>query len=184
LTEFAEVRLPGQFVRIWADSIEYGVPYVNASDLMSLATFGTLGEKTRYLSRVSEVDIDYLIIHEGWLGLSCSGTIGRVFYIPNRLEGWVATHDLIRVIPNQKKTAGFLYSYLFSPLAQSQILAHTYGGQIDHVTDEQIGNILVPELPTAKMDEIHEKTMRALRAREQGIQSIAEVADDLQKILK
>ena len=151
---------------------------------MSLAALGTLGEKTRYLSRETEVDIGELIIHEGWLGLSCSGTIGRIFYIPKRLDGWVATHDLIRVIPREEIPVGFLHSYLFSPLAQSQILGHTYGGQIDHVTDEQIGNILVPKLPTAKMNEIHEKTMRALRAREQAITSIAEVADDLQKILK
>ena len=96
LTEFASVRLPGQFVRIWADSSEYGIPYVNASDLMSLAALGTLGEKTRYLSRVTDVDIEALIIHEGWLGLSCSGTIGRVYYIPARLDGWVATHDFMR----------------------------------------------------------------------------------------
>lgn len=184
LTEFADVRLPGQFVRIWADSIEYGVPYVNASDLMSLAALGTLGEKTRYLSRVADVDINALIIHAGWLGLTCSGTIGRVFYIPDRFDGWVATHDLIRVIPKDENTVGFLHSYLSSPLAQAQITGCTYGGQIDHVTDEQIGSILVPVMPPAKVEKIHDKTMIALQAREKAIQSILEVADELRTFLK
>ena len=147
LTEFAGVRLPGQFVRIWADSEEHGKPYVNGSDLMSLAALGTLGEKTRYLPRVTDVDIEALIIRKGWLALTCSGTIGRVFYIPARFDGWVATPDLIRVIPNKGTDVGFLHAYLSSPLAQAQILGHTYGGQIDHVTDEQIGNILMPVLP-------------------------------------
>jgi type I restriction enzyme S subunit len=183
LSNFAEIRLPGLFARIWAKSIEYGVPYVNATDLMSLTALGVV-EDTRYLSRETDVEIDNLIIHEGWLALTCSGTIGRVFYIPARLDGWVATHDLIRIIPQNKNTTGFLHSYLSSPLAQSQILGYTYGGQIDHVTDVQIGNILVPVLPPAKLEEIHEKTMRALRAREQAIQSIAEVAEDLKKFLK
>ncbi len=183
LSDFAEVRLPGLFTRIWAKSIEYGHPYVNATDLMSLTALGVV-EETRYLSRETNVDIDNLIIHAGWLALSCSGTIGRVFYIPTRLDGWVATHDLIRIIPKKKNVTGFLHSYLSSPLAQSQILGYTYGGQIDHVTDVQIGGILVPVLPPAKQEEFHEKTMRALLAREQAIQSIAEVAADLQKFLK
>lgn len=183
LTDFASVRLPGQFVRIWADSSEYGIPYVNASDLMSIAALG-IGEEKRYLSKKSEVDIDELIIHEGWLALSCSGTIGRVFYIPKRLDGWVATHDLIRIVPHEKNTAGFLHAYLFSSFAQTQILGHTYGGQIDHVTEIQVGSILVPELPDDLLKEIHKKTMTALLAREQAIQSIEQAAVDLQKTLK
>jgi hypothetical protein len=67
LSSIAEVKLPGQFVRIWAKSPEYGLPYVNASELMSLAALGTIGTKTRLLSKITETDIDELVIKEGWL---------------------------------------------------------------------------------------------------------------------
>ncbi len=107
-----------------------------------------------------------------------------MFYIPARLDGWVATHDLIRIIPHDKNTTGFIHSYLFSPFAQTQILGHTYGGQIDHVTEIQVGSILVPELPDKLMKEIHEETMTALLSREKAIQSIEQAANDVQKILK
>lgn len=99
LSDLADVLLPGQFVRIWAKDKSFGFPYVNASELMSLAATGTLGGKARYLSRETVTNIDELIIREGWLLMSCSGTIGRLFYVSKRLDGWAATHDLIRIVP-------------------------------------------------------------------------------------
>ena len=84
--------------------------------------------------------------------MTCSGTIGRVFYVPKRLDGWVATHDLIRIIPKGDSLAGYLYAWLSQPDAQTQILSHTHGGQIDHVTDKQVGTVLVPRLPPPTVD--------------------------------
>src|SRR5690606_7908140 len=132
---------------IWAESAEYGYPYINGSEFMNIAGLGTLGEKARFLSRETKAKIDNLLIHEGWLVVTCSGTIGRVFYVPDRLDGWAATHDLIRIIPSKGWPVGFLHAYLSSDIAQAQILGHTHGGQIDHITDKQIGTIMVPELP-------------------------------------
>src|SRR5260363_94916 len=80
-------KTPGQFVRIWAEEKTYGLPYVNATDLMSLTGIGNFSGIPRYLSKESYVDMEELIIHEGWLLITCSGTIGRVFYVPKRLDG-------------------------------------------------------------------------------------------------
>ncbi len=178
LSDMATVLLPGQFVRIWAADKDHGIPYVNATDLMSLTGIGKLSDQTRYLSRQTDVDINELIIRTGWLLLTCSGTIGRVFYVPERLDRWVATHDLIRIIPNDPNTVGFLHAYLSSPIAQKQISGHTHGGQIDHVTHHQIKTILVPMLEQADVSAIHKKTMHALKMREQAIDTLATIADD------
>jgi len=184
LSELAAVNLPGQFSRIWAKDKDYGLPYINATDLMSLISLGTLGDKIRYLSRETDVDIDALIIREGWILLTCSGTIGRVFYVSKRLDGWAATHDLIRIIPKVGIPIGFLLIYLSSPLAQKQILGHTHGGQIDHVTHHQIGNILIPVLPKDKMIDIHKRTMRAINMREKSINDLAEISENIQIVIK
>lgn len=147
LSVLADVKLPGQFVRIWAEDKIYGYPYVNATDLMSLTGIGNFIGNPRYLSKETETNIRELVIHEGWLLMTCSGTIGRVFYVPKRLDGWVATHDLIRIIPHKDIPVGFLHTYLSSPVAQKQITGYTHGGQIDHVTHHQIGKVLIPVLP-------------------------------------
>ncbi|CCD28627.1 hypothetical protein CAGGBEG34_100020 [Candidatus Glomeribacter gigasporarum BEG34] len=60
---------------------------MNATDLMSLTGIGNFSGNPRYLSKETDVDMEELIIHEGWLLITCSGTIGRVFYVPKRLDG-------------------------------------------------------------------------------------------------
>ncbi len=184
LSELAGLRLPGQFVRIWAEERVYGLPYVNASDLMSLAGIGNFSGEPRYLSKETNVDIEELIIHEGWLLMTCSGTIGRIFYVSKRLDGWVATHDLIRIVPKGGIPIGFLHAYLSSPVAQKQIAGYMHGGQIDHVTHYQIGEVLVPVLPKYDMAELHKRTMRAFEKREAAFAALTEIADDTQRLLK
>ena len=104
--------------------------------------------------------------------MTCSGTIGRMFYVSKRLDGWVATHDLIRIVPNKAEMVGYLYAWLTTPMAQTQILSHTHGGQIDHVTDEQVAAVQVPILPPNETENINAKVMRAIHSREKAIEAL------------
>jgi type I restriction enzyme, S subunit len=183
LSALADVNLPGQFVRIWAEDEKYGYTYVNATDLMSLTGIGVLSGEPRYLSKETETDIEELIIREGWLLITCSGTIGRVFYVSKRFDGWVATHDLIRVVPKPGVPVGFLHAYLTSPSAQMQILGHTHGGQIDHVTHHQVAGVMVPSLPDGEIREIHRRTMQAINLREKSIAELKDVSEGIQGAL-
>lgn len=172
LSEFARVDLPGQFTRIWADDEANGLPYLNSTDLLSLMAIGSPAGGQRFLSFKTEVDIERLVIRTGWLLVTCSGTIGRIFHVPNRLDGWAATHDLIRVIPKNEKHLGFLYAYLNSNAAQLQLLKHTHGGQIDHVTEEQVAGCLVPSFSDEVVAEIGASVDSALNAREAAIATL------------
>ena len=177
LSELARVELRSQFTRIWAQDSSYGIPYFNATDMLSLLALGVPAGNARYLSRETDTDIDSLIVREGWLLMTCSGTIGRVFYVPKRLNGWVATHDLIRIIPNDPGMVGYLYAWLSSPIAQAQVLSHTHGGQIDHVTDDQVAGVLVPCVSSDRKKKINSTIMKALKAREKAIESITKAWD-------
>lgn len=172
LSDLASVSLRGQFARIWAQDEQHGVRYLNATDMLSLLALGVPAGGLRFLSYATNTDIDALVVREGWLLMTCSGTIGRVFYVPRRLDGWVATHDMIRIIPNDYKMTGYLHAWLDTPSAQAQITTHTHGGQIDHVTDEQISEILVPVLGDEQIKVIHDTVMKALLAREEAIASL------------
>lgn len=179
LSVLADVKLPGQFARIWAEDEEFGLVYVNATDLMSLVGIGVLSGDVRYLSKETDTDISELVIQEGWLLMTCSGTIGRVFYVSKRFDGWVATHDLIRIIPKKSTPVGFLHAFLTSPAAQKQVLGHTHGGQIDHVTHHQVRSILVPKLAEEEQLRIHKLTMNAIKLREKAIEELKEVSDGI-----
>lgn len=182
LSNFADVRLPSMFTRIWAKDEQYGVPYINATDLMSYFALGVPAQE-RFLSRASEVKMENLIIREGMILISCSGTIGRVFDVPKALDGWAGTHDIVRIIPHKPSYRGFLRAYLTSGLAQTQILSHTHGGQIDHVTDEQVGSCLVPDLPMTAIRLISELADKAAKSRAEGLALLENAGAQLQKVL-
>jgi len=183
LTSLADVYLRGQFTRIWAKDERHGLKYLNASEMLSLTALGIPSGGYRYLSYATDTNLDALIVRTGWLLMSCSGTIGRVFYVPRRLDGWAATHDLIRIVPRRVGIVGFLMSWLNSDIAQSQIMSHTHGGQIDHVTDVQVGKVLVPLLPPGITESINERTLKAINARDNAIESLLEVWQETNDVL-
>ena len=183
LSDFADVFLRGQFTRIWAQDEDHGYKYLNASEMLSQMSLGIPSNGCRYVSYATDTDLSALIVREGWLLMSCSGTIGRVFYVPKRLDGWLATHDLIRIVPKRKGIIGFLMAWLNTKIAQSQIMSHTHGGQIDHVTDTQIATILVPVLPEDKVTSINKRTLKALKARDNAMESLLQVWQETDNVL-
>lgn len=182
LSDFADVRLPSMFTRIWAKDRQHGIPYINATDLMSYFALGVPAQE-RFLSRASEVKMENLIIREGMILISCSGTIGRVFDVPKALDGSAGTHDIVRIVPHEPLYRGFLRAYLISSLAQTQILSHTHGGQIDHVTDEQVGSCLVPDLPMTAIKLISELADKSAASRAEGLTLLENAEAQLQKVL-
>ena len=171
LDEMAKLVLPGRFERVWAVDEEHGRPYLNATDLLTLFSLG-IPSQVRYLSPESDTDFDALVVHEGWLLMTCSGTIGRVYHVPSRLDGWAATHDLIRIIPDSPDLTGYLYVWCLTPVAQAQILSHTHGGQINHVTEQQVGELLVPRLHGRTAKKLNDRVMDALNARERALNTL------------
>ena len=175
LGELVEIRLPNRFERVWAKDKDYGTPYLNATDLLSLHTLGKPA-KERYLSRVSQVDFDALIVRENMLLVTCSGTIGRVYHVPSRLDGWVATHDLVRVIADAD-LSGYLYAWCLSPAAQVQMLSPVHGAQIDHIAEEHMREIMVPMLPDSQMRAINAEVIGAIQTREASLAAIQQAAN-------
>jgi len=182
LSELADIKLPGMFTRIWAKDGKHGVAYLNATDLMSFFATGFVA-KERFLSRSSDVNMETLLIHEGMILLTCSGTIGRVFNVPAALDGYAGTHDIIRIVPHNTEIRGFIHAWLASELAQIQILSYTHGGQIDHVTADQIGAYLVPKLPIRQIREISAQAEMAARLQEESLSLMKKASRNLDRAL-
>ena len=172
LSEWADVVWPDWYSRIMADSPDYGLPYVNAQELLRILSLAVEPQAMRFISKASEVDLKTVALRRDTLLLTRSGTIGRVFYVSRLMEGWIATDDLLRINPHQPATAGFLYSWFRQPPAQKQILAHTYGGQINHVTDEQIATVLVPCLPDEAIAHIDAGVRKAVQMRDAALTAL------------
>ncbi len=174
LGDLATITLPNRFERVWALDAEHGVPYLNATDLLSLFSFGRPAADMRYLSHATNYDVDSLLVREGWILMTCSGTVGRVFYVGRRLNGWAATHDIIRIVPNDPEMTGYLYAWLSSDAARTQIGGRQHGGQIRHVTGGHMAALPIPRLDAAEEARIGARVMAALESRERAIESLTE----------
>ena len=178
LSDWAEVRfIRDRGQKVFTTEPASGTkPYLNATEFQALLSFAKGPE--RFISMVSEVDFNAFLIRAGWLLVTRSGTLGRVFYVTERFNDWFASDDLIRVIPRQSDTAGYLYAWLSTPLAQKQILRESYGGQIDHIDDTHLRTVPVPLLRDDAIERIAAKVAKAMKQRDAALRSIGSAWDD------
>jgi type I restriction enzyme S subunit len=135
-----EIDLLPRFARTYVDD-KHGIPFLSSTDITRI-----YNPQLKYLSRVVHRDwIPRLTIDEGMILVSCSGTIGRSAFVGKYWNGWTATQHVIRIeVDSRKINPWYLYSFLCSEFAQSQINREIHGSVVDEITDAQIGRIMVP----------------------------------------
>ena len=131
------------FSRVFVKNDKHGVLYLAASDtVMENLDTG------RYLSKKQVSELSYLLLGKGWILVTCSGTLGNTSYTSQLYEGKIATHDLIRIVPNEEiLLGGCLYAFLSSSFGYYQLTQSKFGGVVKHVNETQAGDVLVPDFP-------------------------------------
>ena len=162
-----------RFKRTFVNS-NNGLPYLAGKDIIKIRP-----NDVSYLSKSETTNLDDYKLERGWILLTCSGTIGRTCFIWKNFEDWVGTHDLIRIVSNDSFDSGYLYAFLSSEYGYHQILKYKHGAVIDHITPEQIENILVPIPGGSNMEEIGDIVRKAYNLRAEAIR----MEDEAQKIL-
>ena len=156
------------FSRIFVQKPENGMPYLAASDTV-LANLDT----GRYLSKKQAAELNYLILKKDWILVTCSGTLGNVTYTNKNFENHIATHDLIRIIPNSKKVnKGTLYAFLASKFGYYQITQSQFGGVVKHINTEQTKNIIVPVFPIDFQHKVDNFIQEAASLREKATEEL------------
>ena len=166
----SQVFLGNIFSRVFVKDKEHGMPYLAASDTV-LANI----ETGRFLSNKQARILKNLILKKDWILITCSGTLGNVTYTNKTFENHIATHDLIRVVPNDNKVnKGTLYAFLSGTYGYNQITQSQFGGVVKHINDVQTKAILVPVFPESFQQEVDGLIQESARLRE-------EAADMLEK---
>ena len=152
------------FSRIWVKDAKHGVQYLAASDTV-LADLNT----GCFLSKKQAEQLDYLRLRKDWILITCSGTIGNVTYTHRNFEDYIATHDLIRLIPNdQKVLRGTLYAFLAGKYGYYQLTQSRYGGVVKHISDKYVESIEVPLFPESFQMKIDSLIRESSSLREQA----------------
>jgi Type I restriction modification DNA specificity domain len=184
LGEVAErVFIPPRFKRVYVDAA-HGVPFLQGSHVLQLQI-----TDLKYLSVKAHRDLQRWIIRSGWILVTCSGTVGRVTVTPPHWDGWAASQHILRIIPREDKDcpAGYLATYLASPLGQVQLTAQIYGAVVDELTEEQARSVRVP-IPRTRaqrlqVKKINELAVEARQRRTEAVMSAESAARSLDALL-
>lgn len=111
--------------------------------------------------------IDKLYMKRGMILITDSGTVGRVIYASESLDGAVGTNNLIRVIIEDEALRGYVYQFLLSPMGQNQLKANIYGAIVDHLEPVDVRDVLIP-LPTDRqvIEDVGFKVVEAVELQE------------------
>jgi type I restriction enzyme, S subunit len=152
----------------------FGIPYMAGKDIIKIRP-----TDVAYLSYTETSGLDEYKLKTGWILMTCSGTLGRTCFIYKNYENWVGTHDLIRIVSKKDFDSGYLYAFLSSEYGYYQALRFKHGAVIDHLTPEQVEEILIP-LPSEKQQiEIGDLVRQAYDLRAEAIR----LEDEAQTLL-
>ena len=122
-------------------------------------------DNTKLISKKYAPAVDEMSLHEGWVLITRSGTVGQVAWANNMFEGKYGSEDIIRVIPNGRIKGGVLYAYLASKYGNSLLTQGAFGAVIQHIEPDFVGAICLPEFSMALQDEIEELVTESSRMR-------------------
>lgn len=154
----------GRESRTWVDSPEFGIPFLSGSALQN-SDFSSLPFIAKsQVSRKPE-----FLIHKGYTLITRSGTIGKMAYCRDEMDGLACSEHILRVAPNPDLIPpGYLYAFLSSDFGVPLITAGTFGSIIQSIGPEHIETIEIPRLGLEKEQEIHELVAEAGRLRSEA----------------
>jgi len=136
------VTLPGRFKRVYVEEGN-GIVFFTGKHISEL---DPSDKKYLSLSQHTERIENELVIREGMILITSSGTLANTVLVPKHWDGWAMTHDIIRVVPVNKEISGYLYAWLSSDYARELIHRFAYGAVVQHLEKEHIMQVSVPLL--------------------------------------
>lgn len=154
----------------------HGIPFVSTRDMF----FYPL-QPARFLSRRMP-KLGDLMVPQGWLVVSRSGTVGNILYVGEALAKCAISDHTIRIQPKEVP-AGYLYAFLSSAYGQPLIARGIYGATVDEVEPKHLAVIPVPIAPERTKLAIHEKVMCAYAIRDAGNELFSLATEQLYTLL-
>lgn len=159
---------PGRFKRIYCEK-EDGIAFYLPSQMTDIYP-----EPTKWISKLTNVSIDYLKLKNNTLLLTRSGTIGNVTIVSKTLENKVFSDDVIRTSFKNEEDLGYVYAFLKSEYGSNILKTNSYGSVITHIEPEHFKEMLIPDAPYSLKKKIHDLIIQSYSNRDESNKLIDE----------
>lgn len=155
--------------RIYVSKPECALPFMTGASIM-LSDLS----KTKLVSKKHTPGIEEMTIHEGWVMITRSGTVGLTSWSNKLHEGKYGSEDIIRVVPKENTKGGILYAFLASKYGYSLLTQGSFGAVIQHIEPAFVGNIDMPIFDEAFIDDVDFQVRLSASLREEANSYLAD----------
>jgi type I restriction enzyme, S subunit len=156
-----------------------GIPMLSSKQLFQIDPVGV----KKLAKGAHTKDLPEIQLQENMIGVTRSGTIGRVQIIPAYMASWTASEDATRIIASENMNAGYLYTWLASDYGYCLITRQSYGSVIVHVDSEMLASVPIP-LPEASIrDEIGNLVLKANQLRDQAWRNEKDAIEKIENLI-
>ena len=153
---------PGSFKRIYC-SKPFGEEFYLPSQMTDLYP-----KTDKYISKLTNCNINELKLEENTLLLTRSGTIGTISLVSKTTKGKVFSDDVIRITFNSIENLGFVYAFLKSKVGNKLLTTNGYGSVITHLEPEHLATVPVPNAPQEIKERIHNLIVKSYALRDES----------------
>jgi len=175
--ELADVFHLPTYKRIYVKPSK-GYPIISGSHLNIIKPFDL-----KYISSLSFKNTDELqkyVVRYGWILITERGTIGVCSLVSKSQDGWLASHNILRIIP-KKINNGYLLAYLNSEYGQIQLKFAGLGAVVSVLDPQDVNNTLIPIPSKDVQDEIGNRVIQAYDLRDSAIRIEEEAIKQLEQ---
>ena len=173
------IFFPTRFKRNYVEPSESAVPFLGGANISEL-----LADTDKWVS-ASDARFHDLVVREGWVLVTRSGSTGIVSTVPKAWEGVAMSEHVIRIVPKPDLLSpAWLQVYLRSAVGQRALARGVFGSVIDEITPEFIADLKVP-IPDDRniYSRLVEGVVEAEGARERAIRGLRSAITQIDEML-
>lgn len=178
-----KIFIPTRFKRPYVKDANDGIPFLQGAHIPMIRPMDVkyIWGKMKKLEEIQ--------LKKYWVLMTRSGTVGRIGFVSDFLEGWGASEHILRIICNPKVNPGYIVAFLSSPYGEHQIKGKVYGAVVDEIAEqdasliEDIDIILPSDEIQKKIGSLvisaYNKKDKANQIEESGIKQLEKILEEL-----
>jgi type I restriction enzyme S subunit len=125
-----DVFIPTRFKRPYVKNSEDGIPFLQGAHIPMIRPMDV-----KFLWKGTK-NIQNTLLKKHWVLMTRSGTVGRIGFVSDFLDGWAASEHILRIAVKPEINAGYIVAFLSSPYGYYQIKGKIYGAVVDEIAEQ------------------------------------------------
>jgi len=174
------IFIPTRFKRPYVKNPDDGIPFLQGAHIPMIKPMDV-----KYIWKGMK-NIENALLRKHWVLMTRSGTVGRIGFVSDYLDGWAASEHILRIIVKSGVNPGYIVAFLSSLYGEYQIKGKVYGAVVDEIAEQDTSliedmDILLPD--KSIQDKIGSLVIEAYNKKDRANQIEEEAIKELETYL-